>query len=183
MYLLRNRYSTVMKWITREHVHVDRVACPWLIKRFVDPKAEFLFVPAEHVENLSKKEGAIPFDAPDVELGHHGNECSFDAIVRKYGLEDEALLDLATIVRAADTDSFEIAPESIGLEAIASGATMITKDDNETIERSMFVYDALYSHCRLRILKETYKEKLEEMSQSEKRSFLRSKLLEKGKDK
>ncbi len=171
-----------MKWITREQVHVDRVACPWLIRRFVDPEAEFLFVPSNEVERLAKKEGAIAFDIPNAELGHHGSECSFDAIVRNRSLKDEALLDLATIVRAADTDAFEMAPESIGLEAISSGATMITKNDHETIEKSMFIYDALYAHCRLRILKEQHKAQLDKMSRSERRSFLRDKLLDKVKD-
>lgn len=172
-----------MKWITREHVHVDRVACPWLIRRFVDPEAKFLFVPSEEVESMAKNEGAIPFDIPNAELGHHKHECSFDAIVRKYGLKDQALLDLATIVRAADTDAFELAPESIGLEAISSGGTMITKDDHETIEKSMYVYDALYAHCRLRMLKEEHKAELDKMSRSERRAFLKSRLLEKGKNK
>ena len=172
-----------MKWITREHVHVDRVACPWLIRRFVDPEAEFLFMPSEEVERLAKKEGAVPFDIPNSELGHRGDKCSFDAIVSKYGLKDEALLDVATIVRAADTDAFEIAPESIGLEAISSGATIITKDDHETIEKSMFIYDSLYANCRLRILKERHKDELDKMSRSERRSFLKDKLLNKGKDK
>ena len=172
-----------MKWITREHVHVDRVACPWLISRFVDPDAEFLFVPSEQVEIIAKKEGATPYDIPKAELGHHDSMCSFDAIVGKYSLEDEALLDLATIVRAADTDSFEIAPESIGLEAISSGATMITKDDHETIEKSMYIYDSLYAYCRLRKLKEDHRVKLDQMSHSEKRTFLKDELLKKGKDK
>jgi hypothetical protein len=171
-----------VKWITREFVHVDRVACPWLIRRFVDPEAQFLFVPSEEVEGLAKKEGAIPFDTPNAELGHHGDECSFDAIVRRYSLLDEALLDLATIVRAADTNVFEIAPESVGLEAISSGATMITKDDNETVEKSMFMYDALYCNCRLRILKEQHKAELDRMSRSERRAFLKDRLLGEGKD-
>lgn len=172
-----------MKWITREHVHVDRVACPWLIRRFVDPEAEFIFVPSEEVERMAKKEGAVPFDTPNAELGHHDDECSFDAIVRKYGLKDEALLDLATIVRAADTDAFEMAPESIGLEAISSGATMITKDDHETIDKSIFMYDALYANCRLRMLKEQLKAELDKMPRRERRSFLKDRLLDKGKDK
>jgi len=172
-----------MKWITRENVHVDRVACPWLIRRFVDPEAEFMFVPSEEVERLAKKEGAVPFDVTNAELGHHGDKCSFDAIVRKYGLKDEALLDVATIVRAADTDTFEIAPESIGLEAISSGATMITKDDCETVEKSMFIYDALYGYCRLRLLKEQHKAELDKMSRSERRLYLKDRLLTKDKDK
>ncbi len=138
-----------------------------------------MFVPADDVEKVAKKEGAIPFDIPNAELGHHDDECSFDAIIRKYGLHDEALLDLATIVRAADTDSFEIAPESIGLEAAASGATMITRDDHETVEKSMFLYDSLYAHCRLRILKESHKAELDNMASRERRAFLKELLLQK----
>ena len=149
------------------------MACPWLIRRFVDPEAKFLFVPSGEVEGLARMEGAVPFDIPNAELGHHGDECSFDAIVRKYGLKDEALLDVATIVRAADTDNFEMAPESVGLEAISSGATMITKNDHETIEKSMFIYDSLYANCRLRILKEQHRDELDKMTPSERRSFLK----------
>jgi hypothetical protein len=181
--MVANHHLELMRWITREHVHVDRVACPWLIQRFVDHEAEFLFVPSQEVERLAKMENAIPFDIPNAELGHHGDKCSFDAIVRKYGLTDEALLDVAAIVRAADTDTFEDAPESVGLEAISSGATMITRDDHETIEKSMFIYDSLYANCRLRILKEEHSAELDGMSRSERRSFLRERLLDKGKDK
>src|SRR5262245_63773576 len=97
------REASEMKWITREHVHVDRVACPWLIRKFVDPKAEFLFVPADQVAAVAQREGATPFDIPDVELGHHGPECSFDAIVKKYTIQDPAVHELAKIVRGADT--------------------------------------------------------------------------------
>jgi hypothetical protein len=104
-----------MKWVTRLFVHVDRTACPWLIKRFIDPKAEFLFVPVEKIEETVKKKKAIPYDAPDVELGHHGDSCSFDAIVEKYGIRDPAVLELAKIVRGADTDKLETAPEAAGL--------------------------------------------------------------------
>jgi hypothetical protein len=171
-----------MKWITREFVHVDRVACPWLIRRFVDDEAEFLFAPADEVERMAQKEGAIPFDIPNAELGHHGGQCSFDAIMNKYSLHDEALIDLATIVRAADTDSFEIAPESIGLEAAATGATMITRDDHETVEKSMFLYDSLYANCRLRILKEAHKAEIDTMSSQERHAFLKELLLQKGND-
>src|SRR5512136_2111224 len=111
-----------MLWITRSHVHVDRVACPWLITRFVDSQAEFLFVPKTQIDDVVKREGAIPFDSPNAELGHHDSKCSFEAIIEKYGLTDKALLRLARIVHAADTDADlradEIAP---GLEAIAVG--------------------------------------------------------------
>ncbi len=103
-----------MKWVTRQYVHVDRTACPWLIKRYVDPKAEFIFVPVEKIEEIVNKEKAIPYDTPDVELGHHGDKCSFDAIVEKYKIKDSAVFELAKIVRAADTDKMATVPESAG---------------------------------------------------------------------
>ena len=167
-----------MKWVTREHVHVDRVACPWLIRRFVDPKAEFLFVPPEQVATTAAREGAIPFDAPGVELGHRGEQCSFDAIVEKYGLSDPALLDLARIVRAADTGKPELAPESAGLEAIASGSMMIAKDDHEAIEKETFVYEALYAYCKLRIIKRKHSVELERLDRNGRLDFLRKKMTE-----
>jgi hypothetical protein len=138
-----------MKWVTRSHVHVDRVACPWLIQRFVDSEAEFLFVPAGRIEATVKEEGAIPFDAPGVELGHHGSKCSFDALVAKYGLKDPALLRLADIVRAADTGTFDKEPISLGLEAIAVGYSLRYPDDLENLDAQFEVYDALYTWCRL----------------------------------
>src|SRR6266536_907529 len=110
-----------MKWITRANANVDRVACPWLIKKFVDPEAEFLFVPADQVLAVAELEGATPFDVPGVELGHHGPECSFDAIVTKYGIRDPAVHELAKIVRGADTADKDLTPYSRGLEAIAEG--------------------------------------------------------------
>jgi len=138
-----------MKWVTRSHVHVDRVACPWLIQRFVDSEAEFLFVPAGRIEATVKEEGAIPFDAPGVELGHHGSKCSFDALVTKYGLKDPALLRLADIVRAADTGNFDKEPIALGLEAIAVGYSLRYPDDLENLDAQFEVYDALYTWCRL----------------------------------
>ena len=138
-----------MKWVTRSHVHVDRVACPWLIQRFIDSEAEFLFVPAGRIEATVKEEGAIPFDAPGVELGHHGSKCSFDALVAKYGLKDPALLRLADIVRAADTRNFDKEPISLGLEAIAVGYSLRYPDDLENLDAQFEVYDALYTWCRL----------------------------------
>ena len=167
-----------MKWITREHVHVDRVACPWLIRKFVDPKAEFIFVPVEKIEETMKAEDAIPFDAQGVELGHKGDKCSFDAIIEKYRLEDEALHELAKIVRAADTEDKKLAPESIGLEAIASGSMMIVKDDQEAIEKGRYVYDSLYAYCKLRILREKYKKELEKMDRKQRFEFLKKKTKE-----
>jgi len=145
-----------MKWITREHVKVDRVACPWLIHKFVDPKAEFLFVPADQVMSVAEREGAIPYDVRDVELGHHGKECSFDAIVRKYGLTgDPALMLLARIVNGADTDnSLWHQPESAGLQAVAEGFRHLGfKDDHDLNRAQWIVYDALYAYCQTRVEK------------------------------
>ena len=139
-----------MKWVTRARPKVDRVACPWLIRRFVDPHAEFLYVPADQVAAVAARDGAIPFDVPGVELGHHGAECSFDAIIAKYGLTDPALHRLALIVRGADTTAKEITPESPGLEAVAEGFRLVYRDDHELLERELPVYDALYAYCRAR---------------------------------
>lgn len=137
-----------MKWVTRARPKVDRVACPWLIKRFIDPEAEFLYVPTDQVMEIAKKEPAIPFDVPNVEIGHHGAECSFDAIIRKYCLTDPALQKLAIIVRGADTEAKDLAPECRGLEAIAVGFRLVYADDHELLEREMPVYDALYAYCK-----------------------------------
>jgi hypothetical protein len=140
-----------MKWITRERVKVDRVACPWLIRKFIDPDAEFLFVPAEQVMAVAGREGAVPFDVPGVEFGHHGQECSFDALVKKYQLgRDPALVLLAKIVNGADTDN-ELwnQPEAAGLNAIAEGFRHLGyKDDHEMLAAESVVYDALYAYCQ-----------------------------------
>ena len=138
-----------MLWITRSHVHVDRVACPWLIRRFIDSDAEFLFVASSEVAAIAAAAEAIPFDTPGAELGHKDGACSFDAIVAKYGLKDKALLRLARIVNAADTDRFRDDPLAAGLEAIAAGYSLRFPDDLENIERQFEVYDALYAWCRL----------------------------------
>jgi hypothetical protein len=124
------------------------VACPWLIKRFVDPNAEFLYVPAEQVMEIAKREDAIPFDVANVELGHNGAECSFDAIMKKYNLTDPALQRLAIIVRGADTEAKDLAPECRGLEPIAEGFRLIFSDDHEELEHELPVYDALYAYCQ-----------------------------------
>ena len=140
-----------MKWITREHVKVDRVACPWLIRKFVDAQAEFLFVPADQVMAVAQREGATPYDVKGVELGHNGKECSFEAIVKKYGLTgDPALMLLARIVNGADTDnSLWNQPESAGLNAVAEGFRHLGfKDDHELNAAEWIVYDALYAYCR-----------------------------------
>jgi hypothetical protein len=137
-----------MKWVTRARPKVDRVACPWLLRRFVDPEAEFLYVPAAEVAPVAVREDAIPFDVPGAELGHHGPECTFDAIIRKYRLEDPALDRLAHIVRGADTDAKDLTPESRGLEAVAEGFRLVYEDDHELLARELPVYDALYAYCR-----------------------------------
>jgi hypothetical protein len=140
-----------MKWVTREKAKVDRIACPWLIKKFVDPAAEFLFVPAETVKEVAEKEGAIPFDTAGVELTHYvegGREhVSFDAIIKKYGLTDPALLNLAKIVRGADAKTRDAPPESAGLEAAAIGFRRISHDDFENMSLQFPAYDALYEYC------------------------------------
>ena len=138
-----------MKWVTRSHVHVDRVACPWLITRFVDSQAEFLFVPKDQVLATAEREGAIPFDSPGAELTHDGDLCSFDVIIRKHRLTDKALLRMARIVNAADTDRLEREPAAAGLEAIAVGYGLRFPDDLENLEHQFAVYDALYAWCRL----------------------------------
>lgn len=142
-----------MRWVTRERVHVDRVACPWLIRRFVDPDAEFLFVPRDQVLAIAEREGAIPFDAPGVELGHHGSHCSFEAIVEKYGIQDPSVLLLAQIVNGADADpSTYNRPEAAGLRAIAEGFRHLgLRDDHEILEREFIVYDALYAYCERQV--------------------------------
>ncbi len=140
-----------MKWVTRSHVHVDRVACPWLITRWIDNEAEFLFVPKSRIEAVAAETGAIPFDAPGVELGHHDGKCSFETIIEKYGLTDKALLRLAKIVHAADTDQLESDPIAAGFEAIAVGYSLRFPDDHENLARQFEVYDALYAWCRLEV--------------------------------
>jgi hypothetical protein len=168
----------LVKWVTREFVHVDRTACPWLIKRFVDPKAEFIFVPVEKIPDIVKKEKAIPFDAPGVELGHHGDKCSFDAVVEKYKIKDPAVLKLAKIVRAADTDKMETAPEAAGLEAVMTGLGIVSKGDHETISKASPVYDALYNNCKLKLIRDKYKAEIEKMDRKQRRAFLIKKLME-----
>lgn len=139
-----------MKWITREHVKVDRVACPWLIKKFVDPKAEFLFVSAEKALDEAKRTGAVPYDIPDVELGHHEGKCSFEAIVEKYKLNDPALQLLSKIVHGADVSrDLYGQKEAAGLKAIAEGFRYLGfKDDHVILDKEFIVYDALYAYCK-----------------------------------
>jgi hypothetical protein len=143
-----------MLWVTRSHVHVDRVACPWLITRFVDSQADFLFVPASQVEKVVAESGAIPFDAPGAELGHVEGRCSFESIILKYGLKEPGLLRMAKIVHAADV-SEDIDNDSIarGLEALASGYSLRFPDDHENLAHQFELYDALYAWCRLEVAK------------------------------
>src|SRR5215467_11822125 len=137
-----------MKWITREKARVDRIACPWLISRFIDKEPQFLFVPAAQVMAVAEREKAIPYDVPNVELGHHGEECSFDAFLVKYKLDDPALRALARIVRGADTPNRELTPESAGLYAYATGFQALAKDDFDNMKRQFPAYDALYAYCQ-----------------------------------
>ena len=141
-----------MKWVTRSHVHVDRVACPWLISRFIDSEAEFIFVPRSRVERVAEETGAIPFDAPNVKLGHRDGKCSFETIIEEFGLTDPALLRLAKIVHAADVRVDRHTDEiASGLEAIAVGYSLRFPDDGENLSRQFDVYDALYAWCRLQV--------------------------------
>jgi hypothetical protein len=142
-----------MKWVTRSHVHVDRVACPWLIRRFIDSEAQFLFVAPGRIDEVARTEGAIPFDAPGVELGHHDGKCSFEAIIEKYGLKDKALLRLAKVIHAADTNQLQTDALATGLEAIAVGYGLRFPDDRENLAHQFEVYDALYAWCRLEVAK------------------------------
>jgi hypothetical protein len=146
-----------VKWITRERVKVDRVACPWLIRKFIDPQAEFFFVPRDKVLEVAVQEGAVPFDVAGVELGHHGGRCSFEALVAKYEIEDPAVHLLAKIVHGADVkEDLYGRPEAPGLEAIAEGFRYLgLKDDRQILEKEFIVYDALYGYCRKKI-KETH---------------------------
>jgi hypothetical protein len=137
-----------MKWVTRRRARVDRIACPWLIRRFIDKDAEFLFVPEDQVMETARRQGALPFDVPGVELGHHGVRCSFDAFLEKYQLADPALQVLAEIVRGADTEARQIAREAWGLYAVASGFREISRDDFDNMALQFPVYDALYAYCR-----------------------------------
>lgn len=133
-----------MQWITRERPKIDRIACPWLIKRFIDPSAEFLFASKNDVLTVAKETGAIPFDIPGVELTHDGDFCSFDAFLKKYRLRDAALEKLALIVRGADTDRNDLSPECAGLLAITLGLAANFQDDQELLKQGFLIYDALY---------------------------------------
>jgi len=138
-----------MKWITRERPKIDRIACPWLIRRFIQPDAEFLYVPTEQVFAVARETGATPYDIPGAEpFAHDGELCSFDGFIRHFGLKDPALDRLAVIVRGADTARHDLAPEASGLHAISMGLSLIIPDDHAMLEQGMVIYDALYAWCR-----------------------------------
>lgn len=137
-----------MKWITRERPKIDRIACPWLIARFIDSNPEFLYVPSNKVISTAENIGAIPYDIPGVELSHVGELCSFDAFLKKYSLTDVALQQLAVIVRGADTSRLDLTPQSSGLYAISLGLSQTFQDDHEMLKHGMVMYDALYAWCK-----------------------------------
>jgi len=136
-----------MKWVTRERPKIDRIACPWLIARFIDKDPEFLYVPAAEVLAVADKTGAVPYDIPGVEMSHEGDLCSFDAFLSKHKLTESALLQLATIVRGADTSRLELTPQSAGLYAISLGLSQTYTNDHEMLRHGMVMYDALYAWC------------------------------------
>ncbi len=137
-----------MKWVTRERPKIDRIACPWLIQRFIDRDAEFLYVPASEVLKVARETGATPYDVPGVEMTHVGELCSFDAFLARHALDDPALQQLATIVRGADTARLDLAPQSAGLYAMSLGLSQVFSDDHEMLRHGMVMYDALYAWCR-----------------------------------
>ncbi|MGZ8215156.1 MAG: chromate resistance protein ChrB domain-containing protein [Methylosarcina sp.] len=137
-----------MKWVTRERPKIDRIACPWLIARFIDPNAEFLYVTTNEVFQVAERTGAIPYDIPGAELSHVGELCSFDAFLQKYGLTDPAMQRLAAIVRGADTERLELAPQAAGLLAISLGLSHNFPDDQDLLAQGLVIYDALYAWCK-----------------------------------
>ena len=137
-----------MKWVTRERPKIDRIACPWLIARFIDKTPEFLFVPTEKVLAVAHETGAVPYDIPGVEMSHEGEFCSFDAFLKKYNLTDPALHQLAVIVRGADTSRLDLAPQAPGLLALSLGLSRVYADDHEMLRYGLVMYDALYAWCR-----------------------------------
>lgn len=137
-----------MKWVTRERPKIDRIACPWLIARFIDAEPQFLYVPATQVLDTAAKTGAVPYDIPGVEMSHVGELCSFDAFLAKYELREPALQQLAAIVRGADTSRLDLTPQSAGLYALSLGLSQICPDDHQMLAHGMVMYDALYAWCR-----------------------------------
>jgi hypothetical protein len=139
-----------MKWVTREHPKIDRIACPWLIARFIDDEPEFLYVPNDQVRKVADETGAVPYDVPGVEMTHVGEFCSFDAFLKKHQLDDPALQHLAVIVRGADTSRLDLTPESAGLYAISQGLSRNFANDHEMLRHGLVMYDALYAWCQSR---------------------------------
>lgn len=137
-----------MKWVTRERPKIDRIACPWLIQRFIDPEAEFLYVPAGEVLRVAESSGATPYDIPGVAMSHVGERCSFDAFLARYRLDEPALQQLAAIVRGADTSRLDLTPQSAGLYAVSLGLSQLFADDHAMLRHGMVLYDALYAWCR-----------------------------------
>ena len=137
-----------MKWVTRERPKIDRIACPWLISRFIDPDAEFLYVPSDRVLETAARTGAVPYDIPDVKFSHVGEKCSFDAFLAEYRLEDPAMQRLADIIRGADTSRLDLTPQSPGLLAISLGLGAVYADDHVLLAQGMIIYDALYAWCK-----------------------------------
>ena len=146
--LFKKPKNSSSRWVTRERPKIDRIACPWLLRRFIDPEAEFLYVPTPEVRNVAKAREAVPYDIPDVEFSHDGERCSFDAFLAKFHLKDPALEQLALIVRGADTNRLELAPQAAGLLAISLGLSRIDENDHAMLEHGMIVYDALYRWCK-----------------------------------
>jgi len=167
-----------MRWITRTFPHVDRTSSAWLIKRFIDPEAEFIFI--NWPEEQPKPEHGTPFDIRGVELGHKDNKCTFEVIVEKYSIKDPYVLKIAEIVHAADIrGEIDKVPEARGIKAIFDGLRFITKDDHETLEIGMKIWDAIYAHFKLRDLEEKHKEELKSLSRTERMKFLKD-MLKKG---
>ena len=146
--LTRKPAGASSRWVTRERPKIDRIACPWLIRRFIDPAAEFLYVPAADVRRIGAEREAIPYDIPDVKFSHEGERCSFDAFLKAFFLGEPALDELAEVVRGADTGRLELAPQAAGLLAVSLGLSRLYKDDHEMLEHGMVVYDALYAWCK-----------------------------------
>ncbi len=146
--LAQKPQSASTRWVTRERPKIDRIACPWLVRRFIDPEAEFLYVPTPDVRRVAQEREAVPYDIPDVEFSHEGDLCSFDAFLTAYRLRDPALDELAVIVRGADTGRLELAPQAAGLAAISLGLSRLYRDDHAMLDQGMVVYDALYRWCK-----------------------------------
>lgn len=147
----RKRDASENKWVTREHPKIDRIACPWLVSRFINPEAEFIYVTRNEVAKVAAEIGGTPYDIEDVEFGHVGDRCSFDAIVKAYAIEDSALDRLATIVRGADTSRPDLTPQGEGLLAISYGLSANFPDDHEMLKHGLVMYDALYAWCRIQV--------------------------------